>query len=138
MAAIDITTPWPTEKMEAYRWLDELLLKLSATEKTFQSAWQAYKYTLGGKMYAYIGVDDRNGRPIITLKLEPLYNDMLRREFADIIPGYYMNKAHWSSAYLDGAVPKDMLCGMVRAAQKLALSSLSKKAQAEIMRKRME
>lgn len=127
------TTPWPKDLMENYRWLDEYLQKQPATEKEFQAAWQAWKYLLRGKMYAYIGVNDKNGRPIITLKLEPVYSDMLRREYADIVPGYYMNKVHWSTAYLDGEVPREVLADMVRASHKVLLSSLSRKAQQEIL-----
>ncbi len=126
------TTPWPAEMMEKYRWLDEHLQNQPSTVKEFQPAWQAYKYLLGGKMYAYIGVNDKNGRPIVTLKLEPIYSDMLRREYADIIPGYYMNKQHWISIYLDGEVPQDVIADIASASYKLALSLLSKKAQREI------
>ncbi|NLW78643.1 MAG: MmcQ/YjbR family DNA-binding protein [Ruminococcaceae bacterium] len=127
------TTPWPEEAMKAYRWLDEALLKQPATDKEFQPAWQAYKYLLKGKMYAFIGANDNNGRPILTLKLEPAFSDMLRREYADIVPGYYMNKVHWSTVYLDGAVPQDVLADMVQAAHKTLLASLGKKAQREIL-----
>lgn len=126
-------TPWPTDTMEQYKWLDEFLLNQSATEKKFHPAWQAYQYLLHGKMYAYIGVNDQNKRPIITLKLEPMYSDMLRRQYADIVPGYYMNKLHWSTVYLDGEVPKEVLADMVLASYKVLLSSLSKKVQREIM-----
>lgn len=84
-------------------------------------------------MYAYIGVNDQNKRPIVTLKLEPVYSDMLRRQYADIVPGYYMNKLHWSTAYLDGEVPQEVLSEMVSASYKLMISSLSKKAQSEIL-----
>lgn len=125
-------TLWPKETMEQYRWLDEYLQKQPATQKEFQPAWQAYKYLLGGKMYAYIGVNDKNGRPIITLKLEPAHSEMLRRDYADIVPGYYMNKLHWSTAYLDGAVPRDILADMASAAHKLVLASLSKKARQQL------
>lgn len=125
-------TPWPKDIMESYRWLDELLLQQPATEKEFQPAWQAYRYLLRNKMYAYIGVNDQSRRPIITLKLEPLYSDMLRREYKDIMPGYYMNKQHWSTVYLDSDVPKEVIASMVYASYKLALSSLSKKAQREM------
>lgn len=126
------TTPWPGQAMESHRWLDEYLLKQPATEKEFQPAWQAYKYLLRGKMFAYIGVNDKNGRPIITLKLEPAYSELLRREYADIVPGYYMSKLHWSTAYLDGEVPREVLADMVRAAHRVVLASLGKKAQQEI------
>lgn len=125
-------TPWPEDTMKSYRWLDECLQKQAATEKEFQPAWQAFKYLLRGKMYAYIGIDDRNGRPIITLKLEPVFSDMLRRQYDDIVPGYYMNQLYWSTIYLDGNVPREVLADLIHAAHKLVLASLSKKAQREI------
>lgn len=125
-------TPLPEEMMQKYQWLDALLLEQAATEKEFQPAWQAYKYLLGGKMYAYIGINDQNGRPILTLKLEPAFSDMLRREYGDIVPGYYMNKLHWSTVYLDSDIPREMFADLVRASYRVMLSSLSRKAQREI------
>lgn len=122
-------TPLPEHIMEQYQWLDECLQKQPSTEKEFQPAWQAYKYLLCGKMYAYIGIDDRNGRPIVTLKLEPAFSDMLRSKYEDIVPGYYMNKIHWSTAYLDGNIPQDVISDLVYASYQLVRSSLSKKAQ---------
>lgn len=127
------TTPWNDEDMEQYRWLDTLLLEQVGTKKEFQPAWQAYKYLLGGKMYAYIGYDDKNRRPIITLKLEPSHSSMLRTEFADIVPGYYMNKEHWSTIYLDGEVPEEVQSQAIEASHSVVLSSLSKKMQRELV-----
>lgn len=127
-------TPWPQADMDNYRWLDELLLKQAGTEKQFQPAWQAYKYLLRNKMYAYIGINDQSSRPIVTLKLEPIYSDMLRREYSDIVPGYYMNKLYWSTVYLDSDVPKDVIADMVQAAYKVVLASLSRKARQEILK----
>lgn len=126
---ISNVTPLPEHIMEQYQWLDECLQKQPSTEKEFQPAWQAYKYLLCGKMYAYIGIDDRNGRPIVTLKLEPAFSDMLRSKYEDIVPGYYMNKIHWSTAYLDGNIPQDVISDLVYASYQLVRSSLSKKAQ---------
>ena len=126
-------TPWPEEAMEKYRWLDECLQKQPGTTKEFQPAWQAYKYMLRGKMYAYIGVNDQSGRPIITLKLEPVHSDMLRREYADVVQAYYMSKVHWSTVYLDGDVPQEVLVDLVRASHGVLFSSLTKKAQREIL-----
>lgn len=126
-------TPWPEDTMENYRWLDEHLQKQPATEKIFQPAWQAYKYLLRDKMYAYIGINDQNGRPIITLKLEPAFSDMLRREYDGIVSGYYMNKLYWSTVYLDDDVPQEVIADMVRSSHKVVLTSLSKKTQREIL-----
>lgn len=125
-------TPWPEDSMEKYKWLDELLLGQLGTQKEFNPAWQAYKYLLRGKMYAYIGINDHSARPIVTMKVEPAFSDMLRKEYEDIVPGYYMNKLYWSTVYLDGSVPKEVIEDMARASYKQVLSSLSKKAQREI------
>lgn len=84
-------------------------------------------------MYAYIGINDKNGRPIITMKLEPMYSEILRQKYNDIIPGYYMNKLYWSTVYLDGDVPHEVLTDMVCASHREVLSLMSKKVQREIM-----
>lgn len=115
-----------------YPLLDECLQKQPATVKEFQPAWQAYKYLLRGKMYAYIGIDDHNRRPIVTLKLDPTFSDILRCKYEDIVPGYYMNKLHWSTVYLDGDVPQDVLADIVCASYQWIRSSLSKKVQKEL------
>lgn len=135
MAELSNVTPWPERIMENYQWLDGCLQKQPSTEKEFQPAWQAYKYLLCGKMYAYIGIDDRNTRPIVTLKLEPAFSDMLRSKYEDIVPGYYMNKIHWSTVYLDGNVPQDVLADIVHASYQLVRSSLSKKMQQGLLEK---
>ena len=90
---------------------------------------------MAGIQVSDMGIDDRNGRPIITLKLEPAFSDMLRSKYEDIVPGYYMNKLHWSTVYLDGNVPQDVLADIVYASYKLVRSSLSKKVQQGILKK---
>ena len=125
-------TPWDDNSMQDYQWVDECLLQNAYTEKIFQPAWQANKYLLKGKMYAYIGIDDNNKRPIVTLKLEPMFSDMLRNEYQDIIAGYYMNKIHWSTIYLDGDVPNDIIENVIHSSYSLVFSSLSKKMQKEL------
>ena len=118
--------------MEKYKWLDDYLMKQPGTERVFQPEWQAERYLLKGKMYAYTGIHDPSGRPIVTLKLEPAYSDMLRREHTDITPGYYMNKTHWSTVYLDGKVPQALVAEMAAAAYRTLFATLSKKAQKEL------
>lgn len=127
-------TPWPGgDAIKSFQWLDAFLQEQAGTEIEFQPAWQAYKYMLRGKMYAFIGINDQNGHSVLTLKLEPLYSDLLRSEYEDIVPGYYMNKLHWSTVYLDGDVPQAVLADMMHASYNVMLLSLSKKARQEIL-----
>lgn len=114
-----------------YAWLDKFCCSLRGAEKDFKEEWNATRYMIRGKMFAMQG-GDKEGRPIITVKLEPAMGEMLRQQYKDIIPGYYMNKEHWNSVYLEGEVPDDVLRDLIDRSHRLILSSLSKKAQKEI------
>ncbi|NLB90952.1 MAG: MmcQ/YjbR family DNA-binding protein [Clostridiales bacterium] len=133
MSKIENTTvSLPKGFMRTYQWIDACFLAQPGTEKEFNPAWKAYKYMLKNKMYAYIGIQDKTNRPIVTLKLEPLYSDMLRSQYTDIVAGYYMNKVHWSTIYLDGNVPKEVITDSISASYHVLFSSLSKKIQKEL------
>lgn len=115
-----------------YPWLDEYLLAKPGATKLYKEEWQATLYQLGGKMFAMLG-GDKEGKPIVSLKLEPAHGDMLRQQFSEIIPGYYLNKLHWNSLYLAGAVPEEIVRGMADESYRLILQSLSQKKQREIL-----
>ena len=114
-----------------YIWLDEYCTAKQGATKEFKEDWNATRYLIGGKMFAMQGMDN-TARSIITLKLHPSEGDFLRRQYADIIPGYYMNKEHWNSVYLDGAVPDNVLRDMIDKSYNILFASLTKKAQNEI------
>ena len=116
-----------------YTWLDNYLLAKPAVTKDFKSEWNWIRYFVGGKMFAAVllGTD---GKPYyINLKLDPLEGDFLRRQYEDIVPGYYSNKQHWNSVNPDGAVPDDLLREMLDQSYKLVLQGLSKKKQQETL-----
>lgn len=75
---------------------------------------------------------NKEGKAIITIKLEPSFGALLRSQYKDITPGYYMNKEHWNSLYLDGDVPDEVVKEMLDQAHQIVLHSLSKKVQKEI------
>lgn len=109
-----------------YPWMDEYFMNLRGTHKDYQPDWQAIRYFLADKMYAMIGCD-KSGRQIVTLKCDPIFAEMLRKQYEDIIPGYYMNKQHWNSLYLEGNVPDSVLKDMIDMAHRLVLEKLPKK-----------
>jgi len=52
---------------------------------------------------------------------------------ADIIPGYYMNKTHWHSVFLEGDVPDDLLKTMLDMSYDLVFKALTQKQQKSIL-----
>lgn len=78
-----------------YPWIDEYLLAKPSVTKDLQAEWNGIRYQIGGKLFAAICLDDATGKAVyITLKLDPAEGEFLRRQYEDIIPGYYMNKVH--------------------------------------------
>lgn len=115
-----------------YNWIDEFLLAKPGVTKDLQPEWNWIRYQIGGKMFAAICLDDDDKPYYITLKLEPLEGDFWRKQYEDIIPGYYMNKTHWNSVKADGAVPDDILKDLLDSAYRIVLGSFSKKKQKEL------
>ncbi len=115
-----------------YEWMDAYLLSKKGAVKDFKVEWDATRYMVGGKMFAMQG-GDKEHKAIITLKCEPPLGQILRREYPDIIAGYYMNKEHWNSVYLDGEVPDDVLKQMIDESYGLIFGGLTRKMQKEIL-----
>ena len=116
-----------------YPWIDEYLLSKPGVTKNSEN-WNWDRYMIGGKMFAAVCMDDATNQPYyITLKLEPLEGELLRQQYPDILPGYYMNKLHWNSIRPDGEVPEDLMRTMLDKSYDLILKTFSKKKQAEIL-----
>ena len=121
--------------MGQYEFISQYCLSKKGTTTDFKEEWQATRYLVGGKMYAMCG-GDKEGRPILTLKLPPEQGYALREVYAgDVVPGYYMNKEHWNSIYFSGNVPGEAVKQMLDSAYRTVLRSLPKKVQTEIMGK---
>lgn len=44
---------------------------------------------------------------VLNVKCEPMLAAMLIQNYRDIFPAYHMNKTHWISLLLDGALPEE-------------------------------
>ncbi len=115
-----------------YPWIEEFCLSRKGAIKEYKPEWGALLYLVGGKMFVMQGQDNQ-GRSIITIKLDPPFGEMLRSQFEDIRPGYYMNKLHWNSVDLKGSVPDELLKNMLDQSYNLVLHSHTKKMQNEIL-----
>ena len=123
--------------MNKYEWLDAYLLSKTGAVKDYKPEWEWWRYQVGGKLFAatcqpgpeHKGYDCRE---LLTLKCDPLRSELLRAEFPDIIPGFYCEKRHWISVFLDGEVPEDVLRDLCDTSYRLVFEKLTKKLQREI------
>lgn len=109
-----------------YEWLDAELLEKPGVVKDFKVEWQWVRYMVGGKMFAAM-LTDTQGHDVVTLKLDPLEGEFLRGQYPEIVPGYYMNKQHWNTIRLDGALPEDLLRELAEKSFRLVLGGLPRK-----------
>ncbi len=116
-----------------YPWIDAYLLSKRGVTKDVQPDWNWIRYHIGGKMFAAILLDDDNQPYYINLKLEPLEGEIMRRDWPDIIPGYYSNKQHWNSVKADGAVPDELLKTLLNRSYRLVLAGFARQKQREIL-----
>jgi predicted DNA-binding protein (MmcQ/YjbR family) len=107
----------------------------AAKDYKLEMGW--WRYQVGGKLFAapcqpgpeHKGYDCRE---LVTLKCEPLLADVLRTEYPDIIPGFYMDKRNWNSVFLDGSLPDNVLQDLCDRSYALVFGKLTKKLQREI------
>lgn len=116
-----------------YAWMDEYLMNKRGVTKDLQTSWNWVRYKLGGKMFVASCLDGNDKPYYITLKLEPGDGEFLRQQYEDIIPGYYMNKEHWNSVKVDGAISDELLKELLDKSYEVMLRSFSGKKQREIL-----
>jgi predicted DNA-binding protein (MmcQ/YjbR family) len=115
-----------------YDFIQAHCLSKKGAEEDYKQEWDAIRYAVRGKMFALV-CNDGEGRAVISVKHTPENGEELREKYADIVPGYYLNKTHWSSVFLNGNVPETVLKQMLDESHELVLRSLSKKTQNEIL-----
>ena len=118
--------------------MHDFLLSMPGTVWDYKAEWGWDRYRVGEKMFAALcrpGLEhaaEYAGHPLLTLKCEPLEAELLRGQYPDILPGFYMDKRNWISIRLDGAVPQELIQQLCVKSYRRVVQTLSKKRQKEI------
>lgn len=113
-------------------WITAHCLEKNGSTSDYKVEWGMDRFMISSKMFASIGTH-KDGRPILSLKCDPAFNQLVRQQNENIISGYYMNKEHWNSIYLDSDVPSALITEMLDMSYDLIFKSLTKKQQLEIL-----
>jgi len=87
-------------------------------------------FRVAGKMFALVSLETRP--MFVNLKCDPGRAVELRDRFEDIRPGYHMNKEHWNSVYLEGALDVRLVRELIDHSYDLVVASLTSKARAAL------
>lgn len=84
-----------------------------------------------GKMFAYMGLEQRENGFMLNLKCDPTKAIELREKYECIIPGYHSNKKYWNSIYIEKGIPDYVLKDLINHSVDEVIKKLPKKLQLE-------
>lgn len=119
--------------------LNDLLLSFPGSVWDYQAEWGWDRYRVSDKMFAgmcCVGPEHASvyaGHPVLNLKCDPLESEALRKEYPDILPGFYMDKRCWIAIRLDGSVPDPLISCLCRKSYQLVFDKLTRKTRQKIL-----
>lgn len=93
----------------------------SVRENPFGPEWDVFK--VRGKVFLLVPLD---GTGRVTLKSAPDDAVALREAFADIVPGYHMNKKHWITLHPGSSLEDELVAELVTESYRLVVETLPK------------
>jgi predicted DNA-binding protein (MmcQ/YjbR family) len=91
--------------------LRRLCLTFAAAEETFPFGPETSVFKVGGKMFAIVQLQRAPLK--VSVKCEPEVGEQLRASYAEIEPGYHLNKRHWLTVTCGGAAGDDLVRELV-------------------------
>ncbi|POP43047.1 hypothetical protein CHU32_17645 [Superficieibacter electus] len=91
-------------------------------EQSVHSDWKATQIKVADVLFAMVKIVEE--RPAVSLKTSPELAELLRNEHKDVRPSKHLNKAHWSTVYLDGTLPASQIYYLVDASYQQAIATL--------------
>ncbi|SDC96634.1 MmcQ/YjbR family DNA-binding protein [Glycomyces harbinensis] len=82
-------------------------------------------YKVGGKIFLLLA--DVKGVAMATLKADPTEAIALREQYAQITPGYHVNKRLWISVTAGGEITRELVADLVRDAHGIVRDALPKR-----------
>jgi len=86
-------------------------------------------FKVASKMFALVPDNAMPNNPVppsISLKGDPLDNEVLRQRFEAATGGYHLNKKHWNTIVSDGEVPDQELKNLIEDSYDLVVAGLPK------------
>ena len=110
--------------------LREYCLSFPGASEDFPFGPETSVFRVAGKMFA---LSRLRRRPLsVNLKCEPELALVLRESYAEVGPGWHMNKRHWNPVALDGELPARLVRDMVEDSYDLVVAGLPRRTQGNL------
>lgn len=111
-------------------YLREYCLAKAGTTESFPFDESTLVFKVMNKMFALSNLERE---PLaINLKCDPEYAIELRDTYAEVQPGYHMNKKHWNTVTIEGELEQKMILSLIDHSYELVVKSLPKAKREEL------
>ncbi len=108
--------------------LYEFCLSKKAVTEHFPFDEDTLVFKVGGKMFCMASLQEwEKGNPAISVKCDPSYAIELRDRYESVIPGYYSNKKHWNTVFINKEIDDRKIVHFINHSYELVVSGLPKK-----------
>lgn len=102
--------------------LKSACLSFAGAREEFPFGEEVSVFKVAGKIFA---ITELASDPLeVSLKCEPDLAVQLRAAYPTVRPGYHLNKRHWNTVTIDGAVPDRTVLDMIEDSYDLVVAAL--------------
>lgn len=109
--------------------LREYCLKKAGAEESFPFGEEVLVFKVGGKIFLLADLAEGNS---FNAKCDPDRAVELRERYEEVQPGYHMNKRHWNTVRLDGALKSREIREMIDHSYEIVVAALPNKWRAAL------
>ncbi|RLD86559.1 MAG: MmcQ/YjbR family DNA-binding protein [Bacteroidetes bacterium] len=104
-------------------------LAKNGTEESFPFDEETLVIKVMNKMFALVSLEDGSK---VNLKCDPAKAIELRERYAEIVPGWHMNKKNWNTVTFNQSIPDDLVKELIDHSYNLVVASLPKIKQQQL------
>lgn len=111
--------------------LRERCLNIKGASESFPFDETTLVFKVMDKMFAYIGLEPKDGEFFVNMKCDPERSSELRSRYEGVRPGFHTNKLLWNSVYIDSDVPDKLIEELIQHSVDEVIAKLPKYKQEE-------
>lgn len=109
----------------------EYCLSIKGATESFPFDDTTLVFKVMNKMFAYIGLEPKDGEFFANMKCDPERSIELRERYEGIQPGYHTSKALWNSVYIERDLPDELIKELIQHSVDEVIKKLPKIRQRE-------
>jgi predicted DNA-binding protein (MmcQ/YjbR family) len=110
--------------------LREYCLQKPGAKESFPFGEETLVFKVGGKVFLIASLTEGNQ---FNVKCDPERAIELRERYEEVQPGYHMNKRHWNTVRMDGALKAKEIREMIDHSYEIIVAGLPKKVREKLV-----